>query len=121
MKKVILFILLIISINSFSQVRLGRSFDSIKKEFKSYPQIVQDGVLYVFDKDVIISYYFENNICNKVILFTSCETTAEFIIQWYTKEYEKIGNTQWRMLSKECGYANINLIYSEKGYNFIWN
>lgn len=121
MKKLFIFILLFVSINNYSQVRLNRTIESIQKEFKQYPQKVENNVLKVYDKKVIISYYFENKICTKVILSTKSASVANLIINQYTKDYEKIGNTEWIMSSPECGYAHIILKYSQDYYEFIWN
>ena len=68
MKKIILFILLSISVNIQSQVRLNHTLVSIQREFKQYPQKIEDNILKIYDNDVIIYYYFENKLCNKVII-----------------------------------------------------
>ena len=120
MKKIILFILLIISVNIQSQVRLNHTLVSIQREFKQYPQKVESNILKIYDNDVIISYYFKNKLCNKVILSTKSTFVANVIINMYNKDYDKIGNGEWKMNSSELGYATIYLKYSNNYYNFIW-
>ena len=51
MKKIILFILLIISVNIQSQVRLNYTLSSIQKEFKQFPQKIENNVLKIYDND----------------------------------------------------------------------
>ena len=87
MKKIILFILLIISVNIQSQVRLNHTLVSIQKEFKQYPQKIEDNILKIYDNDVIIYYYFENKLCNKVIISTKSLFVANYIINDYNKNY----------------------------------
>ena len=81
MKKIILFILLIISVNIQSQVRLNHTLSSIQREFKQYPQKIEDNILKIYDNDVIIYYYFENKLCNKVIISTKSLFLANYIIK----------------------------------------
>ncbi len=120
MKKLILFILLIISVNIQPQVRLGYTLKGIQNEFKEYPQKVKNDTLILYDNDVIIYYYFENKLCNKVIISTNSILIATQIIYMYNKDYEKIGNTEWKMQSSYYGYSHIVLKYSQNNYNFIW-
>lgn len=120
MKIKLLIITLLYSILSYSQARLNYSIKQIQTEFKSYPQKVSKGVLNVYDKEVIISYYFKDNKCKKVIINTKSIIIANFLINEYTKNYEKVGNTEWIMYSNTYGYANIYLDYSNNSYNFIW-
>ena len=120
MKKIILFILLIISVNIQSQVRLNHTLVSIQKEFKQYPQKIENNVLKVYDNDVIIYYYFENKLCNKVIISTKSLFVANYIINDYNKNYERIGNAEWVMISNEYGYAKIYFEFTKNYYNFIW-
>lgn len=115
-----MFILLIISINIQSQVRLNYTLSSIQKEFKQYPQKIENNVLKIYDNDVIISYYFENKKCNKVILSTSSVLIATQIINSYNLNYIRIGNNEWKMKSITYGYAHIIFKYSQTNYNFIW-
>ena len=120
MKKIILFILLIISVNIQSQVRLNHTLISIQREFKQYPQKIEDNILKIYDNDVIIYYYFENKLCNKVIISTKSLFVANYIINDYNKNYERIGDTEWAMNSNEYGYAKIYFEFTKNYYNFIW-
>lgn len=120
MKKIILFILLILSVNIQSQVRLNYTLKSIQQEFKLYPQKFKNNILNVYDNKVIISYYFENFLCNKVIISTKSIIICNQIINQYNIDYEKIGNTEWIMNSIYYGRAHIILNYSQNYYNFIW-
>ena len=120
MKKVILFILLSISVNIQSQVRLNHTLVSIQREFKQYPQKVESNILKIYDNDVIIYYYFENKLCNKVIISTKSLFVANYIINDYNKNYERIGDTEWAMNSNEYGYAKIYFEFTKNYYNFIW-
>ena len=120
MKKFIIFILLIISVNIQSQVRLNYTLSSIQKEFKQYPQKIEDNILKIYDNDVIIYYYFENKLCNKVIISTKSLFVANYIINDYNKNYERIGDTEWTMNSNEYGYAKIYFEFTKNYYNFIW-
>ena len=120
MKKIILFILLSISVNIQSQVRLNHTLVSIQREFKQYPQKVESNILKIYDNDVIIYYYFENKLCNKVIISTKSLFVANYIINDYNKNYERIGDTEWAMNSNEYGYAKIYFEFTKNYYNFIW-
>ena len=120
MKKIILFILLIVSVNIYSQVRLNYTLKSIQSEFKNYPQKIENDKLIIYDNEVIIYYYFKNKLCDKVIISTKSIIIANFLINDYTKNYQKVGNCEWKMKSSIYGYANIKLLYLQNNYNFIW-
>ena len=77
-------------------------------------------ILKIYDNDVIIYYYFENKLCNKVIISTKSLFVANYIINDYNKNYERIGNTEWVMNSNEYGYAKIYFEFTKNYYNFIW-
>ena len=89
-----------------------------------HPSFCRDSVLEdamiklnkMFNFDHVECYYFENNVCNKVILSTKSILVATQIINWYTRDYEKVGNNQWKMSSTECGRADIVLEYSQNYY-----
>ena len=51
MKKIILFILLIFSVNIQSQVRLGYTLKGIQNEFKQYVQEFNNSILKIYDDD----------------------------------------------------------------------
>ena len=48
-------------------------------------------------------------LCNKVIISTKSLFLANYIINDYNKNYEKIGNAEWVMNSNEYGYAKIKM------------
>ena len=64
--------------------------------------------------------YFENKLCNKVIISTKFLFIANYIINDYNKNYERIGNAEWVMISNEYGYAKIYFEFTKNYYNFIW-
>ena len=59
-------------------------------------------------------------LCNKVIISTKSLFLANYIINDYNKNYEKIGNAEWVMNSNEYGYAKIYFEFTKNYYNFIW-
>lgn len=106
MKKLLLAILLLISLTSFSQARVGYSYREIKNEFVKFGitkcESLEEDNLYFNDDNIRVYYTFTNNICNKTVIMTDQLLTALEIISLYDKTFYSI--PQHYNIHENCQY-----------------
>ena len=128
MKKATLIISMLISIFSYSQVRLGSTASEIRQEFPPsvYPTTSgwdNDGDYYLrisFAKSTTTYYFNEDGRCYLVHLWPNTQTDLNWYVQLYNQEYVIISDTEWKMYGPN-GICSVRLIYPPNGgYFFAW-
>jgi len=125
--KFLILILLLCSIVSFGQARLGSTSAAIKEEFSKEGREVTSGItdnsiyyLTVTIGNSIAVYYFDDNyVCYSTAIMP--QTTGELngLAERYNSRYVIVSSTVWKVYGAD-GIGKIELTYSEGLVYFMW-
>lgn len=128
MKKMILFISLLLSTVGLSQARLGYTYDQVRKEyandygfdyFTGYDEKLGK-YLEVFLSIGTAFYYFnEENKCYVTSVIPNTKGDLHFYIQKFNDEYVIVDGNNWLMYTNG-ETIGIELDYTEDGYFFLF-
>lgn len=120
-KQILIYTLLLFTLLSHSQTRLGSTEQEIRKEFseKTFTSgnTTEDNQKYIAYSDERIQciHYFDiKGICNWAVIEPLNTGTLNFYVETYNKNYVIINDTEWKMYTKN-GIAKIVLIYPDNG------
>jgi len=129
MKKTILILIIgLFPILSFSQARLGSSAQEIKSEYWESKYNVESGynddeIYYVSletDRASVVHFFNNDKICVMSIIAPDNQGALNFYVENYNNQYVIVSSTEWKMYSKN-GIAKIKLIYPDDGgFYFVW-
>jgi len=127
MKKIVLFSLALITCFSvLSQIRLTSTYDIILNDLKEQKKEIIVGVenerLYIYTEQQTsyTLYFFNNNrICNTILVEPKTTEILNKMVEKYNKEYICVSDTKWKVHAP-IGTVDIELIFSEDVYYFMW-
>lgn len=114
-------LILIISVSSFGQARLGSSAKEIKQEFADAKYALKEnygteGVYSITLRNNLatVIYYFDSEkICGRTIIIPDNEAVLNAYVENYNKNYVVINDTKWKMYSND-GISYIELVMDGK-------
>lgn len=128
MKKMILFISLLVSTVSLSQARLGYTYDQVRREyandygfeyFTGYDEKLGKYLEIFLSIGTAFYYFNEENKCYVTSVVPNTKGDLHFYIQKFNDEYVIVDANHWLMYTNgEC--IGIELDYTEDGYFFLF-
>lgn len=126
MKKLLILVFLFISLFSFSQARLGYSYQEIKREFVNenvvFTYVDSTPCLIITYLNIEVYYYFNDKfLCYQTCVVTEDFSTAKEIVNTYNKNYDYVSKNTWSMKMNNLIFI-VKLSYiKDVGYVFTWN
>lgn len=122
MKKIIIVIFILLSQLTYSQARLGISYQDVKKEFskqqiEDIPTNNKTKLLGVKYENRNVLYYFRDNKCICTIITTDIEAIAYDIVKLYDTVYTQTSSNGW---TTQVSSIEFNYDIRKGLYTFTW-